>query len=76
MESSDFLGVFFVFKQLQKPAMKMSGVLQSLIKKSANLERLNDTIFEASGSATQEASDAADDGRDDATSENDEDDRA
>ena len=45
MDSSDFLGVFFVFKQLQKPAMKMSGVLKSLIKKSANLERLNKTIF-------------------------------
>ena len=45
MNSSDFLGVFFVFKELQKPAMRMSGVLKRLIKCSANLERLNEVIF-------------------------------
>eukprot|EP00567_Pseudictyota_dubia_P006546 CAMPEP_0197443192 /NCGR_PEP_ID=MMETSP1175-20131217/9000_1 /TAXON_ID=1003142 /ORGANISM="Triceratium dubium, Strain CCMP147" /LENGTH=545 /DNA_ID=CAMNT_0042973789 /DNA_START=70 /DNA_END=1703 /DNA_ORIENTATION=- len=45
MESSDFLGIFFVFKQLQKPAMKISGVIKSAVKKSANLERLNEAIF-------------------------------
>ena len=48
MDSSEFLGVFFIFKQLQKPAMKISSVLKSLIKKSANLERLNKTIFDSS----------------------------
>jgi len=47
MDSSEFLGVFFIFKQLQKPAMKISSVLKSLIKKSANLERLNKTIFDS-----------------------------
>jgi ABC-type multidrug transport system fused ATPase/permease subunit len=51
MDPSDFLGVFFVFKQLQKPAMKISGVLRSLIKKSANLERLNGVIFAESDAA-------------------------
>lgn len=45
MDSSEFLGVFYVFKELQKPAMKISSVLKSLIKKSANLERLNKIIF-------------------------------
>ena len=51
MDPSDLLGVFFVFKQLQKPAMKISGVLRSLIKKSANLERLNGVIFAESDAA-------------------------
>jgi len=44
MDSSDFLGVFFVYKELQKPAMKMSGVLKKLINSSAKLGRLNDTL--------------------------------
>jgi len=50
MDSSDFLGVFFVFKQLQKPAMKISSMLKKLIRSSANLERLNKTIFTTSES--------------------------
>lgn len=45
MDSSEFLGIFFVFKQLQKPAMKISGVLKSAVKRSANLQRLNEAIF-------------------------------
>ena len=35
-------------KELQKPSMKISGVLKSLIRRSANLESLNKTIFPAS----------------------------
>lgn len=50
MDSSDFLGVFFVFKQLQKPAMKSSSILKKLIRSSANLERLDKTIFVTSES--------------------------
>ena len=45
MKSYDFLGVFYVFKELQKPATKIGGIVKSLIKKSANLERVNRIIF-------------------------------
>ena len=45
MDSSEFLGTFFIFKQLQKPAMKISSVIKSAVKRSANLERVNDIVF-------------------------------
>lgn len=45
MDSSDFLGVFFVFKQLQKPATKLSGIIKKLVKQTASLERVNAVVL-------------------------------
>jgi len=46
MDSSEFLGTFFVFKQLQKPATKLSGVIKKAVSKTANLERVNAVVFD------------------------------
>lgn len=45
LDSSQFLGIFFVFKQLQKPATKLSGVIKKAVSKTANLERVNAVVF-------------------------------
>ena len=47
LKSSDFLGIFFVYKQLQKPCMKISGVIKSAVRRSANVKRINEVIFGA-----------------------------
>ena len=45
LDSSDFLGIFFIFKQLQKPATKLSGVIKKLVKQTASLQRVNDVVL-------------------------------
>ena len=45
LKSSEFLGIFFVYKQLQKPSMKISGVIKSAVRRSANVKRINEIIF-------------------------------
>lgn len=46
LNSSDFLGIFFVYRQLQKPSMKISSVVKSAVRRSANVKRVNEIIFD------------------------------
>lgn len=57
MDSSEFLGLFFVFKQLQKPATKMSGILKKLAGRTANLQRINGIVFEEAREGADEEAD-------------------
>lgn len=54
LKGSDFLGIFFVFKELQKPALKISGVVKSCASKTANLERINAMLFPEADTAAAE----------------------
>lgn len=45
MDSSEFLGTFFVFQQLAKPATKFATIIKKATSKTANLERINGIVF-------------------------------
>jgi len=62
IKSSQFLGTFFVFKQLQKPAMKISAVIKSAVKRSANLKRVNDVVFPSKKENSETGYDGVGDG--------------
>ncbi|CAB9504766.1 expressed unknown protein [Seminavis robusta] len=47
MDGSNFLGLFFIFKQLQKPATKLSGIIKKLSKCGANLKRVNAVVLDS-----------------------------